>query len=342
MACVDHLCQIDVGKKTAGPARRAVEYLKGTWRRVTRSPRRTAVQLNISSPFPPRRRSGACMDRTQLNDVVDDDDLTIVPSNVSYGASSINSASSPKIQDCDWRHFTETGIKSSPSTFLGPWSSQLDGAGRGAKNKSSDCLTIDSTQTTWIKGNTSELEIISDYFATRPNTPKVHPHKDSAVWLKHRSLELPSTAPITTPTPAERSTAHMARRVSDSVLSTAADLDKLLEGARKDDEPIRRYITRADTSDRWSFVSIRGESTTNDLIQDDMADLPASKRRKISTVQSPPQTPAVKAETQPERAKTTRNHPRYSGTYTLDPRRRVMNFPHGPAVFMSSSPAVKV
>lgn len=116
--------------KMTNPTRRAVHYLRDTWRRIKKSPQKAATHLHIPSS-PPRHPYGACIDRTQLADVVSDDDFTVVGSNPSAATSSTTASSyvtvSPMIRDADWRYFSDTQLKSSPSTFLGTsWSPAED------------------------------------------------------------------------------------------------------------------------------------------------------------------------------------------------------------------------
>ncbi|KAK9788902.1 hypothetical protein SCARD494_09418 [Seiridium cardinale] len=344
-------------KKTVTPTRRAVEYLKGTWRRVIKTPKTTARHLQISSPVPIRRPAGVCLDRTQLNDVVDDDDLTIIPSNISHGASTSSSQPSPAIQDSDWRHFIDTPIQTSPSTFLGSWSKSLHASGRLVRSRSSSVLTssfsiVDSVHSARSKCNASEVEGGPHPYATPPKSAINRSKKAS--FLRRREMAQDSndgsSVSVATPTPAVRpSHRSLHRRVSDSIIGTTtiADLDKPTGDIHMEDESgSRSQLVSADVSDKWSFVSVRGESTTNDLLQYDTHDLPASKRRKVSTtsIQENQYRTSIKkeAEPRPDRPDTPRNHPRYSGVYTLDPNRRVLNTAHGPAVLMSSSPGVLV
>ncbi|KAH8197536.1 hypothetical protein TruAng_008319 [Truncatella angustata] len=339
-------------KKMATPTRRAVDYLKGTWRRLSKTPKITTRPLQISSPLPFRGRSGVCMDRTQLNDVASDDDLTIVPSNFSDYTSTTSSEHSPAIQDSDWRHFIDTPMQSSPSTFLGGWSEAWCPSSQRGRTRSNSVLTtpftiIESVHSVDEKYINDKMEVDSIAYATPPASGTIdHSKKDS--FLRYRELPEESTVgsrmSVITPTPAIRPTARSPhRRFSESVIdnTTVADLDKLMENAHVevDASDRRPRANSADTSDKWSFISVRGESTTNDLFQYGTADLPVSKRRKVSRQEAPNRVsiPIVRGESEVQRSKTVRTHPRYSGAQSFDPRRRVLDTPHGPAVFIRPS-----
>jgi hypothetical protein len=310
-------------KKTTTSTKRAVSYLKETWRRVVKTPRKPVYNFGTSKPPPTRRAPVSCINRTQLDDVVDDDELTTITSNDSHGVlSTCTSELSPIIEDSDWRHFMDTAIVSSPSTFLGSWSSSPTSPGRESKNEvcSSKTSTFSIIDSTYFAGNADDFDVADFYNSpTRPSSA-----------TGFRAPFSSSQISIDTPTPAVR-----ARPASDPAMSstTVADLEKLLNNVHMDDTPPpvptfqpfptlqslmalapppeSSAVDDAETEDKWSFVSVCGGSTTNDLLNYQAPDLPASKRRKISVMEIPDSASST-AEKESFRP---RDHPRFSNSF---------------------------
>jgi hypothetical protein len=324
------------------PTRRAVHYLRGTWRRVIGAPKVAHRRLLISSPIQVTRRSGVCIDRTQLNDVVDDDELTIVPSHISRRASMLSSGSSPVIRDSDWRHFNDTPMESSPSYFLGAWSKCIDPSSQHVRLRSSSDLTtrfsiigsIDSEDNS--PTGCESHDALSSCSTPPPTSAGEQPKKTTFLRYRERpqcSSESSSDVSVVTPTPAFRqSSRSLRRRISKSIMGPTAvgDLEKQTrEFSAEEGANLRPQADSPDISDRWSFVSVRGEPSTNDILQCDTSKLPTGKRYKFSRPEGP-----SRDERRELQHSTVRSHPRYSGTFALEPNRRVVHTFHGPAVLI--------
>lgn len=336
-------------KPMVTPTRRAVDYLKHTWRRVTKSPKAGIYHLQMPSLLALHRPGGACMDRTQLNDVVDDDDLTIIHSNLSHDSSTISSNQLPTIHDSDWRHFADTPMRSSPSTFLGPWLRNPNRPSQKVRTRSSSGLTapfsIESVHSAENKCDIDELEVFYSHCATPPTTSAPNTTKKESS-LHHREIseeDNSNRASIANPTLAiGLPTRTLYRRASDSVIgeATISDLDKSTRA--ESESSLRPGPVSAVASDRWSFISVRGEGTTNDLLQYAASGLVANKRHEVFGKENPARVTTKRDERQENISDTPRTHPRYSGAYSLELNRRMVNTAHGPAVFMGSSFNVKV
>ncbi|ORY62294.1 uncharacterized protein BCR38DRAFT_517669 [Pseudomassariella vexata] len=311
-------------KKVETPTKRAVGMFKDTWRKIVKTPKQAVTRLTMSSPPPVLRRPAIpCLDRTKLNDVTDEIDLSIIPS---HGNSSFTN-SSPTIQDSDWRRFEYTGLASSPSTFLGHHSvSSASGkiravaASMGTMDEIPfellDRRDILGSASDLIIGNDSELEIISDYYGSPKQPSPINSERADKMPEGMSAIRVRSASE-----PPQRTTA------------TEDELCQMLSDVKmRDVNLVTEPNPEAEHDDRWSFVSVCN-STEYDLKHNPDVEMPANKRRKI----------AGEATEMDEQAETPspRDHPRYSGIYSLDPtpnRRISFYLPHGPAVVMPSSP----
>ncbi|KAI0136332.1 hypothetical protein BJ170DRAFT_601389 [Xylariales sp. AK1849] len=245
----------------ATPTKRAVSYLKETWRRVVKTPRRVVGPFRTCSPPPPSHRGEVCADRTQLDDVIEGDDLTIVLSNDSHGASTYSSEFSCMIEDSDWRHYQPTGIVISPSTFLGPYSSPPTSPERdprfGAGSMSTD-TPFSMVGSDHAVDNTSEPEIMSNIHASTLESSAVTPIGAPSEWLEPRFRKLAVSRSssdggqflVSTPTPAIQTLRDRSGRDATIGSPTAAGLDKLMKDIRMaDDEAVPISSTRASIAD---------------------------------------------------------------------------------------------
>ncbi|KAH8675329.1 hypothetical protein BX600DRAFT_170065 [Xylariales sp. PMI_506] len=364
--------------KMASPAQKAVGYIKDTWRRVVKTKRGRITNRFSTFSSPPQRRNEPCVDRTQLDDVVDDEDddeLTVVASNDSYIApSSVASGSSPQILDSQWRYFAETGLTSSPSTFLGHRSGSPETLVRDdMSSEFASVLTtpISITGSDGIVGNTSELEVNPNFYADNTYTMQQQQQQQhrgcSWVFANPKAAascdsiqSSESNRTIATPTPGPH---HGFRRSSsdtfgiegrhnagsDSPESIDAGAPLLSDTTSRSSVASSIHNNNVDDNDddnnngeeTWSFVSVCGASTKDDLSEYVAADLPGSKHRKVTVIGLPRRdrvapTTAADANLLPLlQSSSPRDHPRYSASYTPDPHKRTVQFSHWPAVFMT-------
>jgi hypothetical protein len=315
------------------PTRRAVDYLREKWRRVKKTNRKTVGHFNLSSSPSMRRPSGVCNDRKQLADVADDDDITIFASGESGSTTPASSfvEGSPLIQDSEWRRFTDTGVKSSPSTFLGPWSNAR------LKNSTSHVELLDEKSYDWQEKqqltpspedsqDTSSLtksDDMSDIYNATPrrmhsNSQLQFPVIDVTVAMEahasmwHVSHGLPE-AKACKMTAAARLLSISTNRSrpgskrdehADSYTHKPKPENRTLPTSKRSSLAVETDANGDDTAseDRWSFISALSDTATNDLQQHDTGNLPPAKRRKVSPfarrVSSPLARPPLSANTE--------------------------------------------